>query len=290
MEIKKFIQLSIDIDKKRVKYLQRLCEKYPGKTLKSRSRKRSNSEEYYMRDLSTGEEKFLSIRKQHKVIAALQEKIIAERLIKIIHHNIRIKEELIAGLLPDGVESLKDSLPKCCRDSKELSDKKAKALEAKRKNSKVKQSENPYKREELTVATSFGLWVRTKGELAIAELLHRFGIEFYYEKKLLLNCVRYDSNGQRHVYKKAYYPDFTIVLADGHHIYWEHKGMLDDMQYIERDILKEMDYNFNRIFQSHNLIVTGEGPKNMIDMEGITDIVEGWLMPRVKRAQVSLSR
>ena len=89
-------------------------------------------------------------------------------------------------------------------------------------------------------------------------------------------------NGQifhdRYQTKKTYYPDFTIILPDGRVFYWEHKGLLKNYDYSERDILKTTDYNVNGIYQPHNYIVTEEGPENDIDFDGIKRIVQALLL------------
>ena len=102
----------------------------------------------------------------------------------------------------------------------------------------VKQSEKPSRREELKHTTSFGLLTRSKNEALIAELLHAAGIEFYYEKRLQI----VDEQGKIQVI----YPDFTIILADGSVIYWEHKGMMADPGYEEMDRKRMRLYFFKR--------------------------------------------
>lgn len=59
-----------------------------------------------------------------------------------------------------------------------------------------------------------GLWVRSKSEVIIANLLIDAGIDFNYEEKLYYNSRQYKE------------PDFTIRHS-GKTWYWEHLGMLD---------------------------------------------------------------
>ena len=116
--------------------------------------------------------------------------------------------------------------------------------------------------------------MRSKGELFIAELLYSLGIEFFYERALVLDVYRVDENtGESYWTTKTYYPDFTILLPDGRVYYWEHKGMLSNLQYVMRDARKNFDYNTNGIFQPYNLIVTEEGPNNKIDVDGIHAVI-----------------
>ncbi|WP_405474912.1 ATP-binding domain-containing protein [Streptomyces sp. NBC_00009] len=69
--------------------------------------------------------------------------------------------------------------------------------------------------------THFGLTVRSKNELIIADLLKRLADgRFTYERPLR------GSDGRRR------FPDFTVTTDDpGRPIYWEHLGMLDDASY-----------------------------------------------------------
>ena len=75
------------------------------------------------------------------------------------------------------------------------------------------------------------------------------------------------------------YPDFTIILADGTVIYWEHKGMLDNQEYVESDNERMQLYYINGIYQPHNLIVTGDGPNGEYCGAQISMIVNNILVP-----------
>ena len=57
------------------------------------------------------------------------------------------------------------------------------------------------------------------------------------------------------------------------------KGRLDDRNYMLRDLKKTQLYFRNGIFEPHNLIVTTDGPDNMTDMEAMSRIINGILMP-----------
>lgn len=66
--------------------------------------------------------------------------------------------------------------------------------------------------------TESGIWVRSKSEVIIANILYRSNIDFRYEEKLF--------------YKESQWkePDFTIS-HNGKVWYWEHLGLLGDEQY-----------------------------------------------------------
>ena len=68
--------------------------------------------------------------------------------------------------------------------------------------------------------TESGIWVRSKSEVIIANILYRSGIDFKYEEKLYYNSNQWKE------------PDFTIS-HNGKTWYWEHLGLLGDEQYNE---------------------------------------------------------
>jgi len=66
--------------------------------------------------------------------------------------------------------------------------------------------------------TESGIWVRSKSEVIIANILYRSDVQFEYETKLFYNTTQWKE------------PDFTIRL-NGQTWYWEHLGLLGDEQY-----------------------------------------------------------
>ena len=69
--------------------------------------------------------------------------------------------------------------------------------------------QSTYKIEQKTQMTSFGLQVRSKSELLIAEKLREFKVPFRYEQVL-------------HIGNTQVIPDFTIRRSDGKVFLWEH--------------------------------------------------------------------
>lgn len=67
-----------------------------------------------------------------------------------------------------------------------------------------------------------GNLVRSKSEVIICDLLARSGLKYEYERKL------------EYAPGKVINPDFTIILANGKELYWEHIGMLGNEKYSER--------------------------------------------------------
>lgn len=104
-------------------------------------------------------------------------------------------------------------------------------------------------------STSKGDKVRSKSEVIIANLLYENNIEYEYEKELFYEggkCIR---------------PDFTIKLANGKEIYWEHLGMIGVESY-DKTWSKKLEV-YNKYFDGL-LEVTYEGTTIC---ESATDII-----------------
>jgi len=91
--------------------------------------------------------------------------------------------------------------------------------------------------------TESGIWVRSKSEVIIANILYRSNIDFQYEEKLYYNETQWKE------------PDFTI-RHNGKVWYWEHLGLLGNEQYevdwqAKRNIYKNLGVD-------HQVIITKE--------------------------------
>lgn len=91
--------------------------------------------------------------------------------------------------------------------------------------------------------TESGIWVRSKSEVIIANILHRSNIGFQYEEKLFYNDKQWKE------------PDFTIRHS-GSTWYWEHLGLLGNEQYNERWQEKKKIYQELGIFDK--VLITKE--------------------------------
>ncbi len=98
--------------------------------------------------------------------------------------------------------------------------------------------------------TKKGLRVRSKSEIIIAEALDRYEVPYLYEKPLMLGSGR------------IVHPDFTILrVRDRKELYWEHFGMMDDMEYRNNAFMKIREYEHNGYYQGVNFIWTMETGK-----------------------------
>lgn len=224
---------------------------------------------FFIKEKNSGRKKYVhrQCADEMQRVFRLQLKGIGKFGAERIGRNITLLEKVILEYIPCDMGSILNALPEelkpdvgetgCSNIIKNLRH--------------IKQSEKPERREELRHTTSFGLLTRSKNEALIAELLYAAGIEFYYEKRLVL----IDENGCT----KVVYPDFTIIGADGRTIYWEHKGLLLDNKYEEMDRRRMRLYHLNGIFQPRNLIVTADGPQGEFCGTEIALIVEKLLVP-----------
>ena len=91
--------------------------------------------------------------------------------------------------------------------------------------------------------THKGDLVRSKSEVLLADMLYYHGIEYEYEKELVLNG-------------KILHPDFTIPLPGERVLYWEHLGMLGEPSYDRNWSYKSRIYAESGISEGNGLIIT----------------------------------
>lgn len=124
-------------------------------------------------------------------------------------------------------------------------------------------STNPYNIEDKKYATRKGDMVRSKSEKMIADMLYELHIPYHYEQELRL--------GSRY----SVYPDFTLLdISTRKEVYWEHLGLLDDHDYLCKNLRKLDEYRRHGIYSRKNLIITYETADVPIDTEGIRKMLE----------------
>lgn len=225
------------------------------------SRKDKRYREYYIRYDSDNIRRFVR-KKDMDRVAKIQAQATGAAGAARAEENLRLLGELKAGYRPCDFASVQSDL-----DEKYhfIPDVDRPWVERVLRRT-FPQSENPGYIEELRHSTSFGLILRSKNEAQIAEMLMAAGLEFYYEKSLHLKTGK----GRY----QTFHPDFTIMMPDGRALYWEHKGLMDDLDYLKRDAWRMHVYHRNGIFQPHNLIVTCDGPKGEFPGTEIAMIIE----------------
>jgi predicted nuclease of restriction endonuclease-like RecB superfamily len=89
--------------------------------------------------------------------------------------------------------------------------------------------------------------MRSKSEVMIANTLLHLGFPYIYEKPLKLKSYG------------TVYPDFTLWdFQNSCEVYWEHFGMMDDPDYLQKALAKISDYEACGLMLGQRLIITFE--------------------------------
>ena len=128
---------------------------------------------------------------------------------------------------------------------------------------KNKNSANPYLRENLKYRTKQGVMVRSKSERLIGNVLEEKGLPYVVEPEILIDG-------------KSYYPDFMVLRADGTTVIWEHCGLMEDGEYVQRALMKINKYRRIGYVQTDNLIYTFE--EDLENMDRIDEIIDRFIM------------
>lgn len=110
-----------------------------------------------------------------------------------------------------------------------------------------------------------GNYLRSKSEEMIDTILYQLSIPYRYE------CAAYLGDCKL-------YPDFTLRHPiTGEVTYWEHFGMMDDVQYVEDYSRKMNTYIMNGVIPSIGLIATYETKFCPLTFEKVRRVAEEWL-------------
>lgn len=114
--------------------------------------------------------------------------------------------------------------------------------------------------------TSWGLRVRSKSEILIAEFLRKNTVPFRYEYPI-------------HLGDHTVYPDFYCLnLRTRTEYIWEHLGKLDDPDYIAANLRKFEAYRQQGWHLGKNLIITYETADNALKQEMLARRVQDFLI------------
>ena len=116
--------------------------------------------------------------------------------------------------------------------------------------------------------TSFGLRVRSRGEIVIAEVAHKMGIPFRFDQMITLD------NGS------TISPDFTFENKYDEEFYIEYCGMMDDPYYVQRHLIKRGSYEQNGINEWNNIryIYSKDDSLNATEVK---HILLDWVVPKL---------
>lgn len=126
---------------------------------------------------------------------------------------------------------------------------------------------NPYPFRGLHM-TDFGLRVRSRGEIVIAEVAHSLGIPFRYDQLITMEDGSSIS------------PDFSFEDKYNEEFYIEYCGMMDDSGYVRNHLIKRSRYERNGINEWNNIryIYSKDDSLNAVE---IKHILLDWVVPRL---------
>ena len=111
--------------------------------------------------------------------------------------------------------------------------------------------------------------MRSKSEVIIADALIRHNIPYRYEFPLKL---------KRANEQVTFYPDFLCLnVRTREEFYWEHFGMMDDPDYLQKTINKLSLYAQNGIFPGHGLIISMESSAVPLNTKDVERIIQNYL-------------
>jgi len=111
-------------------------------------------------------------------------------------------------------------------------------------NSDCNSKSNHY-REDLIYPTAGRVYMRSKSEQALGNLLEQLHIPYRYEAVIIINGI-------------AYHPDFIIMLPSGRLIIIEHTGRLDLKKYNEDLLYRLQAYNDASLLIGRDVFFTFE--------------------------------
>ncbi len=116
--------------------------------------------------------------------------------------------------------------------------------------------------------TDFGLRMRSRGEIVIAEVAHKLGIPFRYDQLITLDDGSTIS------------PDFSFESKYYEEFYIEYCGMMDDPYYVRKHLFKRGRYERNNIneWNSIRYIYSKDDSLNAAE---IKHILLDWVVPQL---------
>jgi len=127
-----------------------------------------------------------------------------------------------------------------------------------------------YYSEALTYENSKGIKMRSKSEVLISNILDELGIPYLYEKPLKLSKY------------KTVSPDFTLLdMRTRQEVYLEHLGMLDNMDYVEKNMNKIRAYEEAGIYIGSRLLISHEARNAQFNAKSVKGMLSEYFDKRI---------
>ena len=107
--------------------------------------------------------------------------------------------------------------------------------------------------------------MRSKSEVMISNILDEYNIPYLYEKPLRLGEYKVVS------------PDFTLLdMRTRNEVYLEHLGMMDDMEYLHKNMKKIKAYEDNGYYLGKQLLLTYETSNCPLNLRVVRGMIESY--------------
>jgi hypothetical protein len=221
----------------------------------------------YFHNKRLSESRSLSPKKKNdaELIRNIREKYFVKKSITQLRKNKKIMNSLLKDFVPFDPGEIRNNMSTVYREVQIIEWKSIMDLtiEKWKENNECDSFLYP---EGLRHISAKGQRVRSKSEAIIADLLDYRNILYKYEEPLNIK-------GQK------FFPDFTVFRSfDNRIIYWEHFGMMNDMEYKKNMEMKLLAYRNSEIIPWDNLILTFDTEEGNIDVSMISSIIDKMLL------------
>lgn len=206
------------------------------------------------------------LKKDNKFASALKRRHFIDKSLPYLRSNLKAMDTFMQKYTPYDATDIESKLPKvydnlpqiCCQDIDE------KVCVSNWLDENFKKNE--LYPERLIHGTLNGKKVRSKSEEIIAGLLEVYNVPYRYEAELRIG-------------EHTYYPDFTVLKPrDGEIIYWEHFGMVNNLEYNKAMDQKLTTYRKHEIVPWEKLITTYDNKNGSIDAQVIQNIIKSFIL------------
>ncbi len=231
----------------------------------ARRKKGKERVQYYLRS-RTNDKSGTYIRKEHTdLIQSLMQKEYDQKILARAKCELNYVNRLLSHTKPDNLAGIYEYLPPLSQhwiDPVFQSDQEY----AKEWNSR-EYTRMGFDPNEPAFTTRKGERVRSKSEMLIANLLYEYKIPYLYEFPLQ------DETG---TWAR---PDFVVLnVKERREFCWEHLGMLDNPQYLQKNLKKIARYENRGYVQGKNLLLTYESSTCPINMEEAELLIQTFLI------------
>lgn len=256
------VERDLNLQKNTLKRYQEQLKKLPRGNLYASERK---GVRYYTKVTNyRGKKRSEYLGKETNLqVQLLQKKYYLRKAIQAMESNIPMMEKFLANYKPIDPNVLQRTFPRAYQNLPQSCFDEAGVFDLSRWGSEPYEK-STYKSENLLNSTKKGDKVRSKSEVIIANAVAARGLEYRYEEVTYING-----------YKKA--PDFKVIdPRTGAIIYWEHLGLITDMEYLRQALYRIADYIRDGIVPGVNLILTFDDGENHIDSLMIERTLDLW--------------